>query len=378
MNIAVNTRQLQGDDAKGRADLILNCFSFLAKKYPQHKFIYLFDQTYDQKLITSENIIPVVAGPEAKSPLRLQYWFNYKVPAVLKKYKATIFVSLDGICSLRTKVPQCLLVNDLSFIHYPQFYSKSMLRFYKKFIPGFLAKAKVIATTAESLKEELVKQYKVDGENIRLVYRPASPAFQPIDEKEKESIKAKYTEGREYFLYAGSIDAGKNLINLLKAFSFFKKRQKSSMQLVIAGKAVSGFTQFARDLGTFKFRNEVKWLEDLSADELEKIMAGAYAMVYPVFVEHQNAVVMQAMQCEVPVIASPGVNLPDPCAKAVLYVTPGDFMDIADKMMLLFKDEDSRNQLISLGKASTQKIDIAKSANMLWQCIEASIKNETA
>src|SRR6185369_17005599 len=123
-------------------------------------------------------IIPVVAGPEATSALRLQYWFNYKVPSVLKKYKADIFVSMDGMCSLRTKVPQCLLLSDLSFINYPQFHPKSMSRFYKKFTPKFLAKAKIVAATSEALKADIIKQYGIEEEKIRFVYRSAPSTFQ--------------------------------------------------------------------------------------------------------------------------------------------------------------------------------------------------------
>jgi len=377
MNIAVNTRQLQDDGAKGRADLILGCFSLLAKKYPHHRFIYIFDQAFDQRFITSQNIIPVVAGPEAKTSLRLQYWFNYKVPSVLKKHKADVFVSMDGICSLRTKVPQCLLMDDLSFIDHPQFYPKNTLRFNKKLIPKFLAKAKVIAATSESAKEDIMKQYGIDKEKIRLVYRSAAPVFHPIDELTKESIKEKYTEEKEYFLYTGPVDAGKNLITLLKAFSFFKKRQKSSMQLVIEGKAASGYKQFANDLKTFKFRNEVKWVADLSAEEHTKLLGAAYAMVYPVYVG-DNDVVLRAMQCDVPMIVSTAVRLPDPASNAVLYADPNNFMDLADKMMLVFKDEDKHNQLVIAGKAVARRINCTKTADMLWECIEAAIKTETA
>lgn len=374
MIIAVNTRQLQADDAKGRAGLISNCFSALAKKHPGHRFIFIFDQAFDQRFITSDNIIPVVAGPEAKTPLRLRYWFNYKIPSVLKKYKADVFVSMEGICSLRTKVPQCLLLHDLSFLHYPQFYPKSRLRFYKKFTPKFLAKARVVAVMSAPVKEDIAERFSIDKEKIHLVYRSADAIFQPIDEKEKERIKEKYTEGKEYFLYAGSIGPGKNLINLLKAFSFFKKRQKSSMQLVIAGKSVNGHTQFTTELGTFKFRNEVKWLEDLPPEEHAKLVAGAYAMAYPVFIEDQNAVVMESMQCNVPVILSASIKLPEYVANAILYANPTDFMDIADKMMLIFKDEEKRNQLVKAGQAAARAVNPAKTADMLWDCIVASIK----
>lgn len=377
MTIAVNTRQLRSDEADGLSELLLNGFSVLAKRYPLHRFIYIFDQPFDQKFITSENIIPVITTPEAKSGLRLRYWFNYRVPAVLKKYHADVFISLDGICSLRTRVPQCLLMNDLSFIFYPQFYPKSIVRFYKRFTPKFLAKANVIATLSESSKKDITQRFAIVPGKISLVYRSAAPDLSAINGKERESIKEDYINGKEYFLYKGPLHPGKNLTNLLKAFSYFKKRQKSSMQLVIVGKKAGDYHQFAKDLKTFKFRSEVKWLNDLSESIQAKILAAAYAMVYPVYIDNDNTVI-EAMQCGVPVIVSTATCLPQSFASAVLYADPENFMDIADKMMLLFKDEDKWNLLGRAGMALAQKNNPAKTADMLWDCINASIKMETA
>ena len=56
--------------------------------------------------------------------------------------------------------------------------------------------------------------------------------FKPLDWEEKEIIREKYAEGKAYFLFSGDINRRSNLINLLKAFSFFKKRQKSNMMLL--------------------------------------------------------------------------------------------------------------------------------------------------
>ena len=62
-----------------------------------------------------------------------------------------------------------------------------------------------------------------------------------MDWEEKELIKEKYADGKAYFLFSGDINQRSNLINLLKAFSFFKKRQKSNMLLLIAGNADEAF-----------------------------------------------------------------------------------------------------------------------------------------
>ena len=146
------------------------------------------------------------------------------------------------------------------------------------------------------------------------------------------------------------------------------------MQLVIAGSPVPGYRQFTEDLSTFKFRNEVKLLSDLTINELAKLTAGAYAMVCAVFVDDYSAPVLGAMQCEVPVIVSTGAALPESCTIAILSADPGDFMDIADKMMTLFKDERRRNELIVAGKRAVQAFSPAQTANMLWDCISKAIK----
>lgn len=374
MIIAVNTRHLSDDDPDGRGEFIFECFSRLAIQYTQHQFIYIFDKPYDKKFITSKNILPVVTGPKTRSPLRWQYWYNYKVPAILKKYKADVFVSTDGICSLRTKVAQCLLLHDMGFLLHPQFFIKSHLRFYKKFTPKFLIRAKSVAIVSELLQKDIINGYTTDPGKINLVYKAANDLFQPASEKEKVSIKEKYTEGKEYFLYSGPIAPGKNLLNLLKAFSFFKKRQKSNMQLLIAGKAAPGYHQFMDDLGTFKFRNEVKVLSDLSKNELAKITAAAYALVDAVLLESFTTPAMEAMQCDVPVIVGRAATLPRSILAATLQTDPGDFKDIADKMMLLFKDEHKRNELIQVGKGAVQQYDWDRTAAQLWQAISEAIK----
>ena len=61
---------------------------------------------------------------------------------------------------------------------------------------------------------------------------------------------------------------------------------------------------FKKELKTYKFRNEVKLLENLAKEDLAKITAAAYAMVYPVLYDDLALPPLQAMQCEVPVVSS--------------------------------------------------------------------------
>ena len=131
---------------------------------------------------------------------------------------------------------------------------------------------------------------------------------------------------------------------------------------------------FTELLRTFKFRNEVKVMGDLAEDALAKVMAAAYAFVYPVFIDGFSASPLEAMHCEVPVICSQTGNLAELCGEAAVYVNPADFNDIADKMMLLFKDESRRNQLIKAGKIRAAQFNWDKTIDHLWHALSQTTK----
>ncbi|MEP7236688.1 MAG: glycosyltransferase family 1 protein [Ferruginibacter sp.] len=366
MIIAVNTRLRKDEQPEGYESFMFEILEHVTRKFPEHQFLYVFDKPYVANRNFAKNVTTIVAGPETGSSLRLQYWFNYKIPAVLRKHKADVFVSMEGICSLRTKKPQCLLITDLTFLQQPQLLKRSQVKFYKKLMPAFLAKAKTIATVSEFSRSVIIDQYKINTADVVVINPGINEIFKPVDWEEKELIKERYAEGKAYFLFSGDIDQRSNLINLLKAFSFFKKRQKSNMLLLIAGNADEGFK---KELKNYKFREEVKLLENLQTPELAKITAAAYALVYPVLYADLALPPLQAMQCGVPVVVSNTGSLPSICGEAALYVNPGDSQNIAENMMLVFKDEDKAKAMIQAGKAMLQQYQWDKSTDLLMQCI---------
>lgn len=369
MTIAVNACFLDDDHLTNNGNFIIECFTRLAKKFPQHQLLFISDKAINEKYISANNILSVITGPKIKNPLLLQYWLNFKVPAVLRKHKADVFVSI-GNCSLRTKLPQCLLINDFSFLHHPEFFTRSWHRFYKKNTPAFLNKARTITTVSQFLKQDIFDSYKIDTGKIDVVYQGINKIFTSADWQQKEAVKEKYTAGKEYFLYTGEINSNKNLVNLLKAFSFFKKRQKSNMQLVLATTTAFTDVAFTKSLAAYKYRDEVKLLYQLPVETLAAITAVAYAVVYPVFYEGFCTPALEAMQAGVPVITSNKAAMPEICGNAALYINPDDFNDIADKMMLLFKDENKRNELIVSGIPQAAKYNWPETTELLWQAIE--------
>ncbi len=376
MIIAVNARFLLKDYLEGYGNFIFETCGRLAKKHPEHQFLYIFDRAFDPTIITAGNITPVIIGPEARHPILWQYWYNYKLPALVRKYKADVLLSPDGFCSLRTRIPQCLVIHDLAFLHHPAFIKKSHLRYYKKNTPLFASKAASIATVSEFSKNDLIQQYAIPASKINVVYNGIASAFQPFNWADKESIKSNYTAGKEYFLYIGAIHPRKNLMNLLKAFSLFKKRQKSNMQLLIAGRLAWDYEQFSESLKTYKYRQDVQLLGYLPQDQLASITAAAYALVYPSFFEGFGVPIVEAMQSGVPVITSNTSSMPEIAGSAALLADPHSISDLAEQMMRIFKDESLRNELIQKGFEQSNKFSWDKTADLLWESILQAVETK--
>ncbi|MEO9211245.1 MAG: glycosyltransferase, partial [Ginsengibacter sp.] len=197
---------------------------------------------------------------------------------------------------------------------------------------------------------------------------------QPFSLEEKELIKEQYAGGNEFFIYSGLIGSERNLMNLLKAFSAFKKRQKSGMRLIIAGNKASDFDTFSKELKNYRFKNEVEILAFLSSKESLQLIGASYAIVFPTNAEMSAITALQAMDLRVPVLATMESVFQEICGEAGLYFSSLDFKSIAEKMMLIFKDENLKKELCKKGKEMAQQYQPTDNSHQLLQLIENATK----
>lgn len=368
MQIAVNASSLSEKN--------LDFFLKFAASYPKEKLVFIFDSE-NINFSFPQNIIPVILKRKPGSELHKRIWYNIKIPAILKKYKANIFISQKAI-SMRTKVPQILISPDLRYIYQPSILKKKDIRSLQKNTTRFLNKADQIVVTSHFFEKEIIERFRINEKKIKVIYPEIGNRFKGINFEEKESVKEKYAEGNEYFIYNGIISTEQNLMNLLKGFSFFKKRQKSKMQLVITGNRGAKYEEFVRSLQSYRFRNDVKIIEEVMQNENEKILASAYAMVYVPFYESEGDSVIEAMKCESPLIVSDAGFLKEYCSDAALYVDPNNYKDIAEKMMQIFKDEKLRKELIEKETNQLNQFSDRKRGDILFELIKnTAIKTYT-
>lgn len=369
MRIAVNTRFLLDDHLEGYGYFIKEIVALWTQPHPEHEFHFFFDRPFSHKSFFPPNVTSHVLSPAARHPLLWKYWFDVRVALKLRQLKADVFFSPDGQCSLTTSVPQCVVMHDLGFLHYPDGYKKSHLLYYKHFTPLFIRKAKTVATVSQFSKDDIVKQYSTNPAKIDVVYSGVKPFFTTISFDEQSAMKEKYTEGKEFFLCTGAIQPRKNLINLLKAFSLFKRRMQSRMKLVLAGRLAWKNDAFLSLLKTYKYKDDVVLTGYLEETELARLTAAAYAAVYPSFFEGFGVPVLEAMCCGVPVLTSKDSAMQEISEGAALYFNPSNVDDIADKLMFIYKAEDERKALIERGKEIAPKYTWRRTADLLWNSL---------
>jgi len=373
MVIAVNT-QMPGEIRRDEInDFTVEIFSRIISLHPEHNFVFICDEHEHVKNSFKDynNIIYIASRHHKKNPAQWYIWHRIKLPVILKKYNVNAFLTYDMASA--GKIPQCIVIPHLSFIHQAFLYKKSYRLFYKKFLPQSIKKARAIITSSQFCKEDIVKWFKADANKITVIYNGVGNKYDHISYDERERIKAKYSEGNEYFIYAGEIGNHKNLLNLLKAFSAFKKRQKSNMQLFIAGAETYKYKNFYEDLRLFKFKDDVKIYNELQEEDLISLIAASYAIVNPSKYEWSAAQLLEAMSMRVPVIASSNGVMPEILADAASFADPGNFKEFAVKMMSLFRDESLRSVLIERGKAQAEKYNWDEAAEAVWQIINKII-----
>lgn len=369
MKIAVNTRLLLKGKIEGIGWFTLEHFSRMAVNHPEHEFHFLFDRPFSPEFVFAKNVFPHVIGPPARHPILFRIWYDYSVPRILKKIGANIFISPDMMCSLRTAIPQIVVLHDLNFEHHPKDLPGHISRYLRKYSPRFAAKAKAIITVSDFSKMDIVKSYGIDPAKLEVIHNGVGNWFHPVSEDEKTETKKKLTGGCPYFVFVSSLHPRKNLHRLLPAFDLFKVNSRSDMKLVVVGEKFWNYKELDDVYRAMQFRDDVIFVGRLEPQELNDTIGAAWASVYISYYEGFGLPVLESFQCGVPVITSSKTSLPEVAGDAALLVDPFSITDISSALYKIWNDPMLKSDLIAKGHARVKDFSWDKAAAKFWEVI---------
>lgn len=374
MKIVVNTRSLLANKLDGIGWFTYQTLKRITLAHPEHEFVFLFDRPFDNEFVFASNVKPIVLFPPARHPFLYVWYYQWSVRNLLNKLKPDLFLAPDGLLVLGSKTKQLAVIHDINFYHYPNDLTFFYRKYYNFFVPKFAKQANAIATVSQFSKEDICKNYDVDSSKITVVYNGINSGYKKLDELTKKETLAKYSQSKPYFLFVGSMSPRKNLVRLIEAFERFKIRTKSDYKLLIVGSSFWGNEELNQRISICKYACDIYITGRVSQPDLEKIMGSAFALTFVSYFEGFGIPLVEAMECEVPIICSNVSCMPEIAGDAALYVDPFKVEDIADKLIELFSNPALVRTIIERGNLQRQKFSWDKTAEKLWELIAQETK----
>lgn len=367
--IVVNTRLLRKEQMDGIGWFTYNTMKYITAANPDIEFHFLFDSGVEDEFVFSKNIIPKSLFPPAKHAVLNVAWFEWSTRNYLKKINPDLFLSPDGILSLGWNGPQYGVIHDINFIHIPEDLKWTNRKYYNYFIPRSARKAARLSTVSAFSKQDIVRNFSIDPGKIDVVYCGINSFFEPATDTEKQEVKRKFTDGQDYFLFVGALHPRKNIIRLMQAYELFRNTTTRNMKLVLAGKEMYRTGEMHEYHSQMKFKQDVVFTGRVQDKELKQLMGGAFCLTFVPYFEGFGIPPLEAMQCNVPVIASNVTSIPEVVGDAALLVDPLSIESICSAMQKVVQDQTLRQELILKGSHRKSVFSWERTASLLWTSI---------
>ena len=325
--------------------------------------IYLKAATLDDMPKAREGWEYKIIGPR-------KMWTQFALPLslLLDKNRPDVFFSPSHYAPRFSVVPTAISIMDLSYIHFPQLFTKHDLYQLTNWTKYSAKQAKKIFTISNFSRDDIIKTYKK---------RPSDVVTTYLGIKETENLKHK-TENMDelnkkfgitapYILFVGTIQPRKNIAKLIEAVSLLKNKE---IQLVVVGKKGWLWEEILAAPEKFKVQNRIKFLDFVGNEDLPSLYKNAQCFVLPSLYEGFGLPVLEAMKFGCPVVISNVSSLPEVGGDAAIYFDPLSVDDIVEKLTLVINDERLRIKMVEKGYNQVKKFSWEKTAKETLKVLE--------
>lgn len=321
----------------------------VATYYPQNSYLLYTPKLKPNKWRDFFSALSNIAIVTPKGKYLTALWRSKGVVGDLKKDGIDIYHGLSyelPIGISRTGIKSVVTIHDLIFLRFPQYYGFiDRLIYTAKTKRACNAADKVIAIS-ERTRQDLVELLNIDPQKIEVIYQGCAPEFKARQSDDKKrSVKLKYGLPEDFVLTVGTIEERKNLLLLAKALPHLQ----TNVPVVVVGKPTAYLEKVKATLAESNVTEKVIFLHDVSFDDLPAIYQLAKLFVYPSRYEGFGIPVLEALECEVPVIASTGSCLEEAGGPGSFYIYPDDYKGLAELMDQVLTDEALQQQMIKMG-----------------------------
>lgn len=338
-------------------------------------FLFIYKKGLPDNAVVGINV-------KANSSFGLRWWYSSKLPAILAQIKADVVVNLNGMCNTSIKLPQILAFSDITFLQQnttPADAKKLVDAAWKKLvvknINSYTHTASSVFTYSQYAAGIVEQLTGMPKSSIHAIPYCADKQFKIWEWHDKVLTKSEFTNGTEFFVCVLDDKREDLWLAVLKAFSKFKKWQQSTMQLILVPKHEIVPLNIIDKMSTYKYRDDVQMLDNLSEKEKSSLIGCAYAVIHLPANDADLLPVAEALQTATPVIVGPGSNsLPEYGTGTNVLIPTADFEVLGDAIINIFKNEEQKTQMADKAKQQAETINRDEIAKKFWELIESAVK----
>jgi glycosyltransferase involved in cell wall biosynthesis len=293
-----------------------------------------------------------------------------KLRDVLGGLDETVYHALANFNLPLTSVPGkklVLTVHDLIPLMYPDTVSTAFRWQFRLWLARSLLVADQIICVSRRTRDDLVARFDVNPARVSVVYNGVSH----VDAVPRpDAIGQVYlrTLGlpAQFVLYAGALDARKNIGLVLDACARLKAKGRA-VTLAVLGQSWFGSRAIEKHIAALRVQGlDVRPLGYQEAPVFYEVMRRASVFVFPSRYEGFGLPPLEAMRLGVPTIVSTAGSLPEVCGPAAVQVGPDDAEGLAAAIDRLLSSPEERARRATEG--------LARAAQFTWdRCAEETM-----
>lgn len=321
----------------------------------------------------NKDVLYVVNAPDSNEVV-MKLWYSVYLPKLVKQLMVDKVIYLNGLLGPHKKIrqPQIMLLFGMDHFVQPKRAYRWKLLSLKKIAQNvevaslvFTYSDAAIDTLATILSSTLTSK-------IRALHPNPHPIFQPMTREAQAAIKDKYSGGEEYFLLKTSGEEINDIRLYLKAFSHFKKWQKSAMKLlVLADEHLVQNNALSTMLSSYYFRDDVLVFSTLSREDYHPMLASAYGFLLLTEKDSDLAYVLEAMQCGTPVMTFTTPSVREIAGDAPFFIEKKEMESIGQAMIDVYRSENVRKVHVDNGLEMAESFDFKKTNQTLIEWIDS-------
>lgn len=316
--------------------------------------------------LTIERLGAETTGEAPRRSTSRTAWALTELTDALLSSPSPIFHALNNFNLPLRRMPgkrMVLTVHDLIPDLLPETVSIAFKWQFRLWLIRSLHIADQVICVSQRTRQDLLRRFEVDADRVHVVHNGVDHVDRvpALDHTSTQYLDA-LALPQKYVLYAGSLDARKNVGLVLDGMAELQRRGRG-VPLVLAGQSWFGSGPIETRIAKMRADGlDLRPLGYLDPSLFYEVMRRATVFAFPSRYEGFGLPPLEAMRLGVPCVVSNAGALPEVCGDGALMVRPDDLGHFTRAIDTLLTLEPERARLSELGRKQAAKFTWAKAA----------------